>query len=127
MIKMKPNFKKLKGLIPAIVQDFKTKKVLMLAFMNEEAWKKTLKTGMATYFSRSRAKIWTKGELSGNMQLVKEILIDCDEDTVLLKVKQVGKAACHKGYESCFFRKIDKGKVKTVGKKIFDPKEVYGK
>ncbi len=124
---MKLNFKKLKGLIPAIVQDYKTKKVLMLAFMNEEAWKKTIKTGMATYYSRSRAKIWTKGELSGNMQLVKEILVDCDEDTVLLKVKQVGNAACHTGYESCFYRKLKDGKVKTVGKKVFDPKEVYGK
>lgn len=124
---MKLNFKKLKGLIPAIVQDFKTKKVLMLAFMNEEAWKKTIKTGLATYYSRSRRKIWTKGELSGNIQLVKEILVDCDEDTVLLKVKQVGKAACHKGYESCFFRKLKNGKLKVMGKKVFDPKEVYGK
>jgi phosphoribosyl-AMP cyclohydrolase len=124
---MKLNFKKLKGLVPAIVQDYKTKKVLMLAFMNEAAWKKTLKTGMATYYSRSRNKIWTKGEESGNTQLVKEILVDCDEDTVLLKVKQVGNAACHTGYQSCFYREIQKGKTKVIGKKIFDPKEVYKK
>lgn len=124
---MKLNFKKLKGLVPAIVQDYKTKKVLMLAFMNEGAWKKTIKTGMATYYSRSRAKLWTKGELSGNIQLVKEVLVDCDEDTVLLKVKQVGKAACHEGFESCFFRKLKDGKLKVVGKKVFDPKEVYSK
>ena len=127
MIQMKPNFKKLKGLIPAIVQDFKTKKVLMLAFMNEAAWEKTLKTGKATYYSRSRNKIWTMGEESGNTQLVKEVLVDCDEDTVLLKVKQVGNAACHKGYESCFFRKLKDGKLKVIGKKVFDPKEVYKK
>ena len=127
MIQMKPNFKKLKGLIPAIVQDFKTKKVLMLSFMNEAAWEKTLKTGKATYYSRSRNKIWTKGEESGNTQLVKEVLVDCDEDTVLLKVKQVGNAACHKGYESCFFRKLKDGKLKVIGKKVFDPKEVYKK
>ncbi|MBW2980641.1 phosphoribosyl-AMP cyclohydrolase [Candidatus Woesearchaeota archaeon] len=124
---MKPNFKKLKGLIPAITQDFKTGKVLMLGFMNEAAWKKTLKTGKATYYSRTRNKLWTKGEESGNVQLVKEIFVDCDEDTVLLKVKQVGNASCHEGYESCFFRKLKNGKLKIIGKKVFDPKEVYKK
>ena len=124
---MKPNFKKLNCLIPAITQDYKTGKVLMLGFMNEAAWKKTLKTGKATYFSRTRNKLWTKGEESGNIQIVKEIFVDCDEDTVLLKVKQVGNASCHEGYESCFFRKLKDGKLKVIGKKIFDPKEVYGK
>lgn len=124
---MKPNFKKLNGLIPAITQDYKTGKVLMLGFMNQAAWKKTLKTGKATYYSRTRNKLWTKGEVSGNVQIVKEIFVDCDEDTVLLQVKQVGNASCHEGYESCFFRKLKDGKLKIVGKKVFDPKEVYGR
>lgn len=121
------DFKKLNGIIPVIVQDFKTNKVLMLAFMNKEAWEKTLETGKATYFSRSRNKLWTKGEESGNTQVVKEIFIDCDNDTILLKVEQVGGASCHKGYESCFFRKIDKGELKVTGKKVFNPEEVYKK
>ena len=117
---IKPNFKK--GLIPVITQDYKTGKVLMLAYMNEEAWKKTLATGKVWYYSRSRNKLWMKGESSGNIQEVKEILIDCDEDTLLIKINQVGKAACHEGYGSCFFRDI-KGKIKD--KKVFDPKKVY--
>jgi phosphoribosyl-AMP cyclohydrolase len=123
----KLNFSKLSGLIPAVAQDVKSKKVLMLAFMNKEAWEKTLETGKATYYSRSRDKLWTKGEESGNFQLVKEVLIDCDEDTVLLKVEQKGNASCHEGYESCFFRKLEKGKIKIVGKKVFNPKDVYKK
>jgi len=120
---IKPNFKK-SELIPAIAQDYKTGKVLMLAYMNKEAFDLTLKTKKATYFSRSRNKLWKKGESSGNIQEVKEVLIDCDEDTILLKVKQIGKAACHEGYESCFFRDI-KGKI--LDKKVFDPKKVYKK
>ena len=120
------DFKKTGGLIPAIAQDFETGDVLMLAYMNEAAWKETLASGMATYFSRSRQSLWKKGETSGNQQVVKEIRVDCDNDTVLLKVEQVGGAACHKGYRSCFYRKItDNNSVEIVEPKIFDPRKVY--
>ncbi|SMC94440.1 phosphoribosyl-AMP cyclohydrolase [Desulfocicer vacuolatum DSM 3385] len=120
------DFKKTGGLIPAIAQDFETGDVLMLAYMNEAAWKETLASGMATYFSRSRQSLWKKGETSGNQQIVKEIRVDCDNDTVLLKVEQRGGAACHKGYRSCFYKKIiDENSIEIVEPKIFDPKEVY--
>lgn len=115
------------GLIPAIAQDWKTGDVLMLAYINEESWKRTLETGKATYWTRSRQKLWVKGESSGNVQLVKEILIDCDEDTVIFKIEQVGDAACHEGYRSCFFRKVDGDQLTVVGERVFDPKDVYGK
>ncbi len=121
------NFNKINGLVPAIVQDYETGEVLMLAFMNQKAWEATLSTGKATYFSRSRQKLWVKGEISGNLQIVKEILVDCDEDTVLLKVEQRGGAACHTGYRSCFYRKMEDGTFTNVGKLIFDPQEVYDK
>jgi phosphoribosyl-AMP cyclohydrolase len=121
------DFKKMNGLIPAIVQDYTTGEVLMLAYVNKDAWKATLSTGMATYFSRSRQKLWVKGETSGNLQRVKEIRIDCDEDTVLLKVEQIGGAACHHGYRSCFYKKVEDGSVHVVGKPLFDPREVYKK
>jgi len=122
------NFNKIQGLVPAIVQDFETGEVLMLAFMNQDAWEATLATGKATYYSRSRQKLWIKGETSGNFQVVKEILVDCDEDTVLLKIEQKGGAACHTGHKSCFYRKVENdGSVKTIGKLIFDPREVYNK
>ncbi|MFH0867736.1 MAG: phosphoribosyl-AMP cyclohydrolase [Candidatus Woesearchaeota archaeon] len=119
------DFKKGNGLIPAIAQDFKTGEILMLAYMNKEAFENTLKTGKATYFSRSRNELWVKGETSGNVQSVKEILVDCDNDTIVLKIEQKG-GACHTGYRSCFYRKIEGNKIVTVGKKVFDPKEVYG-
>ncbi len=119
------NFEKCDGLIPTIVQDFGTGEILMLAFMNEAAWEETLKTGRATYWSRTRQELWVKGKSSGNVQLIKEIRIDCDDDTILLKVEQVGGAACHTGYRSCFFKKVEDGSVQVVGEKIFDPKEVY--
>ncbi|MEA3280078.1 MAG: phosphoribosyl-AMP cyclohydrolase [Thermodesulfobacteriota bacterium] len=121
------DFNKLGGLIPAIVQDYKTGDVLMLAFMNKKAWETTLSTGKATYYSRSRQELWIKGKTSGNMQVVKEIRIDCDNDTVLLKVEQIGGAACHLGYKSCFFKKFDDGSVRIIGKPVFDPEEVYRK
>ena len=121
------NFDKMGGLIPAVVQDDKTGEVLMLAFMNNDAWNATLATGKATYYSRTRQKLWVKGESSGNLQLVKEIRIDCDDDTVLLKVDQVGGASCHTGYKSCFFKKIKGGKSQVIGEPVFDPKEVYNK
>ena len=118
------NFEKMNGLIPAIVQDYKTNKVLMLGFMNKEAWQKTLETKKATFFSRSRNRLWIKGETSGNFQLIKEIFIDCDKDAILLKVEQIG-GACHEGYKSCFFRKLENNELKIIEKRIFDPKEVY--
>lgn len=125
---IKPDFIKTKGLVPAIAQDNTTGEVLMLAYMNEDAWNETLNSGMATYYSRSRKKLWKKGETSGNLQVVKEIRIDCDEDTVLLKVEQIGNAACHLGYKSCFFRQVNSdGTFNIVGQKVFDPETVYGK
>ena len=125
MIKL--DFKKTNGLIPAIVQNYETGEVLMLAFINKEAWETTLSTGKATYFSRSRQKLWIKGETSGNMQIIKEIRIDCDDDTVLFKVEQIGGAACHKGYRSCFYKKVEDGTVEVEKERVFDPKEVYNK
>lgn len=121
------DFDKMGGLAPAIIQDNDTGEVLMLGFMNRQAWEVTLKTGKATFYSRTRNTLWTKGETSGNVQLVKEIRIDCDNDTILLKIEQVGGAACHTGYKSCFFRKLENGELKTIGSRVFDPKEVYKK
>jgi len=121
------DFSKLDGLVPAVVQDYQSGDVLMLGFMNREAWEKTLASGKATFFSRTRQTLWVKGKTSGNTQVVKEIRIDCDDDSVLLKVEQIGGAACHTGYKSCFFKKVDNGSVKVVGKPVFDPKEVYRK
>ena len=123
MIKL--NFKKSGGLIPAIAQDYKSGEILMLAYMNPAALNATLSTGKATYYSRSRQTLWVKGETSGKLQLVKEIRIDCDDDTVLLKVEQLGEAACHTGHRSCFFKKIEDGVIRIVGEPVFDPKEVY--
>ena len=121
------NFDKMGGLIPAIAQDYRTGEVLMLAFMNKAAWEETLKTGRATYYSRSRDTLWVKGLTSGHIQHVKEIRVDCDDDTVLLKVDQVGGAACHTGHASCFHKKVDDGSLVTIGQPVFDPKEVYNK
>lgn len=124
---IKPDFNKTGGLIPAIVQDYESGEVLMLAFMNEEAWHATLSTGMATYYSRSRQELWVKGKTSGNVQHVKDIRIDCDDDTILLKVEQIGGAACHTGHKSCFFRKVaSDGSVTVIGEPVFNPEEVYG-
>jgi len=119
------DFEKMGGLIPAIVQDHETGEVLMLAFMDEEAWEATLSTGLASYHSRSRNELWVKGKTSGNVQQVREIRIDCDDDTVLLKVEQVGGAACHTGHRSCFYKKCENGTLTIVGEPVFDPKEVY--
>ena len=121
------DFNKLGGLVPAVVQDYQTGDVLMLAFMNKEAWEATLATGQATYYSRSRQALWIKGKTSGHLQLVKEIKVDCDDDTVLLKVEQIGGAACHTGHKSCFFKKVANGAVKVDGQPVFDPEEVYKK
>lgn len=121
------NFDKAGGLVSAIAQDADTGEVLMIAWMNPEAFAETVRTRRAVYFSRSRNKLWRKGEESGNVQEVKEILIDCDADAVLLKVKQLGGAACHEGYKSCFFRKLTDDELVVVGERIFDPSQVYGK
>jgi phosphoribosyl-AMP cyclohydrolase len=121
------DFKKSGGLIPVIIQDAKTNEVLMLGYMNEEAWKKTLETGRASFWSRSRREIWVKGETSGHFQEVKEISLDCDGDTLLLKVNQIGGAACHTGFRSCFHHRWEAGEWTISGKKVFDPKEVYKK
>lgn len=120
------NFAKARdGLLPAIVQDCRTSEVLMLAYINEEAWCQTMATGKAHFWSRSRGKLWLKGETSGHVQLVREILVDCDQDTVVFKVEQVGGAACHEGYRSCFFRRVSGQDLKVIGEKIFDPAKVY--
>ncbi|MCL2743104.1 MAG: phosphoribosyl-AMP cyclohydrolase [Planctomycetaceae bacterium] len=124
---LKPDFEKCGGLVPAIAQDNKDGTVLMLAYMNEEAYNETLATGRAVYFSRSRNKLWRKGEESGNVQKVTSIFLDCDADTILLKVEQIGGAACHEGYKSCFFREITSEGEKVIGERVFDPKEKYGK
>ena len=111
--------------MPAIVQDHQTNEVLMMAYINEEAWEKTLETGKAHFWSRSRNKLWLKGESSNHYQVIKEIMVDCDEDTVIYKVEQLGGAACHKGYRSCFFRRVAGEAFQIVGEKVFDPAEVY--
>ncbi len=120
-------FKKCGGLLPVIAQDASTGEVLMLAYMNQEAWEKTLETGKAHYWSRSRQKLWLKGETSGHVQVVKDAYLDCDLDTILLKVEQIGGAACHTGHRSCFFNKVEGEDLKETGELVFDPKEVYKK
>lgn len=121
------NFDKAGGLVAAIAQDADTDQVLMMAWMNPEAFDETVRTRRACYFSRSRNKLWRKGEESGHVQEVREILIDCDADTVLLKVKQIGGAACHEGYASCFFRRVESEELKVIAEKVFDPKAIYSK
>jgi phosphoribosyl-AMP cyclohydrolase len=122
------DFDKGNGLLPAIVQDHENGRVLMLAYINELSWQKTLETGEAHYWSRSRNELWRKGGTSGNVQKIREIFVDCDNDTVLFRVHQVGGAACHTGHESCFFQKISReGEVTIIGKPLFDPEKVYMK
>ena len=121
------DFEKSGGLVPAVAQDAATGQVLMLAWMNRAAYEETLKTGRAVYYSRSRGKLWRKGEESGHVQEVREIYLDCDADTILLKVHQVGGAACHEGYPSCFFRRVVGDSLQVVGERVFDPKQVYQK
>jgi phosphoribosyl-AMP cyclohydrolase len=122
-----PDFSRCDGLLPAIAQDAQTGEVLMQAYMNAESYAETVATGRAVYYSRSRQKLWRKGEESGNVQLVKAIFLDCDRDTILLKVEQIGGAACHEGYPSCFFRQVTSDGLKVVGQRVFDPEKVYGK
>lgn len=115
------------GLVPVIAQDFRTHSVLMLAYANAETLQESLEKGKMVYWSRSRRKRWMKGEESGNFQIIKGISVDCDGDTVLAEVEQIGEAACHTGYESCFYRKWENNKFEINCKKIFDPQERYGK
>ncbi|WP_092222047.1 phosphoribosyl-AMP cyclohydrolase [Desulforhopalus singaporensis] len=115
------------GLLPAIVQDYQTNEVLMLAYINELAWKETVKTGKAHYWSRSRNKLWLKGETSGHIQKIHEILVDCDDDTVIYKVEQIGGAACHTGHRSCFYRRLENDALVVEGAPLFDPEKVYKK
>ena len=121
------DFTKAGGVVPAIAQDADSGEVLMLAWMNREAFDETLRTGRACYFSRSRNKLWRKGEESGNVQEVRSVHVDCDADTILLKVKQVGGAACHEGYQSCFFRRLQGDELVVTATRVFDPSQVYKK
>lgn len=115
------------GLIPAIVQDHISGNILMLAYVNREAFDKTIESGKAHYWSRSRKSLWLKGESSGHIQVIKEILVDCDEDTIIYKVDQIGGAACHKGYASCFYRKVNGDELSVIEPPVFDPQKVYKK
>lgn len=123
---VKLDFEKQDGLIPVIAQDFGTGEVLMMAYMNPEAWERTRETGYVHYYSRLRKSLWKKGERSGNFQEVREIRVDCDSDCLLIKINQLGGAACHMGYRSCFFRVLDGEDLRVSGEKIFDPEERYG-
>jgi phosphoribosyl-AMP cyclohydrolase len=122
-----PDFTKGDGLLPAIAQDAASGAVLMLGFMNREAWEQTLATGTAVYYSRSRQRLWKKGEESGHVQRVKAVYVDCDADTILLHVEQVGGAACHEGYPTCFFRRWNGTDFTVEGERVFEPQDVYGK
>ncbi len=120
------DFKKSDGLITAVIQDHATGRVLMVGYMNEESFRLTVETGFATFFSRSRQKLWLKGESSGHRLVVKEISTDCDRDAVLVKVEALGPGVCHEGYESCFFRRLENGEWKVIDQRTYDPNAVYG-
>jgi phosphoribosyl-AMP cyclohydrolase len=123
---MNLDFEKSGGLITAVIQDYASGRVLMVGFMNEEAFRKTVETGFATFWSRSRRKLWLKGESSGHRLVVKEISTDCDLDALLVKVEAQGPGVCHEGYESCFYRRLEAGEWKVVDPQTYDPKAVYG-
>ena len=122
---VKLDFEKSGGLIPAIAQDYQSNEVLMLAYISPESWAETLKSGYATYFSRSRGKLWKKGESSGHLQKIHAVLVDCDQDTVIFKVEQLGPGACHTGHRSCFYRMVDGEVLREVGETVFDAEKVY--
>jgi phosphoribosyl-AMP cyclohydrolase len=122
-----PDFSRGEGLLPAIAQDAESGDVLMIAYMNAESYAETIATGRAVYYSRSRQKLWRKGEESGNVQLVEAVYVDCDCDAILLRVRQIGGAACHEGYKSCFFRQVTPEGLKVIGQQVFDPAKVYKK
>jgi len=121
------DFDKLGGILPVIAQDDATGEVLMMAYMNPEAFAETLRTGRVCYFSRSRNRLWRKGEESGNVQELRGVYLDCDADTLLVKVRQIGGAACHEGYPSCFFRRIEGEDLNVIAERVFNPDEVYNK
>jgi phosphoribosyl-AMP cyclohydrolase len=123
---MNLDFTKMAGLLPAIIQDSRSGRVLMLGYMNEEAFRKTVATGQVVFYSRSRQQLWTKGEKSGHRLLVKEIATDCDQDTLLVRVEAMGPGVCHMGFESCFFRKLDGDAWQQTDAPVFDPGSVYG-
>jgi phosphoribosyl-AMP cyclohydrolase len=123
---MELDFSKLNGLVTAVVQDHKTGRVLMVGFMNEEAFRKTVETGFVTFFSRSRNKLWVKGETSGHRLVVKEIATDCDQDALLIKAESLGPGVCHEGYQSCFFRRLESGGWVESEPRAYDPAAVYG-
>jgi len=123
---MNLDFEKAGGLVTAVIQDHATGRVLMVGYMNDEAFRKTVETGFATFYSRSRQKLWLKGETSGHRLVVKSIATDCDQDAVLVQVEALGPGVCHEGYESCFFRKLDQGAWKIADERAYDPAAVYG-
>ena len=124
---VKLDFEKCGGLIPAIAQDYKTGEILMMAYINAESWAETLKSGYATYYSRSRRQLWKKGESSGHLQVIHQILVDCDLDTVIFKIEQLGAGACHTGHRSCFYRAVTPEGLQEVEETVFDVNKVYGK
>lgn len=127
MSRLDIDFEKSGGMVPVIIQDYESGEVLMLAYMNDEAYAISMETGLAHYWSRSKNRIWKKGESSGHIQEIKEVRIDCDSDTILMKVRQAGGAACHEGYRSCFFRRVVDNESVIEGERIFDPSKVYDK
>jgi len=120
------NFQKSDGLVTAVIQDHGTGRVLMVGYMNEEAFRKTVETGFATFYSRSRRKLWLKGETSGHRLIVKEISTDCDQDALLIRVEAQGPGVCHDGYQSCFYRRLIDGEWQVSEERAYDPKSVYG-
>jgi phosphoribosyl-AMP cyclohydrolase len=123
---MELDFSKLDGLIPAVIQDYATGRILMLGFMNEEAFRRTVETGFATFFSRSRNKLWLKGESSGHRLVVKKIETDCDQDSLVLHCEALGPGVCHNGYHSCFYRTLEGGRWVETEARAYDPESVYG-
>jgi phosphoribosyl-AMP cyclohydrolase len=123
---MNLNYSKLSGILPAVIQEASTGRVLMVGFMNEEAFRRTVETGTVTFFSRSKERLWIKGERSGHRLLVREIAIDCDEDSVLIQVEALGPGVCHRGYKSCFFRRLQNGECSEIETPVYDPKTIYG-
>ena len=123
--KMNLDFEKAGGLVTAVIQDQASGRVLMVGYMNEEAFRKTVATGFATFYSRSRQKLWLKGETSGHRLVVKQIATDCDNDAVLVQVEALGPGVCHEGYESCFFRKLENGNWQIADARAYDPDAVY--
>jgi len=123
---MKVDFTKMDGLVPAVIQDYRSGRVLMVGYMDEEAFRRTIETGFATFYSRSRGKLWTKGESSGHRLVVKEVRTDCDQDCILVLAEALGPGVCHAGYESCFYRRLEAGDWQVVDPQVYDPATVYG-